>query len=122
MAKVMLIEDDQTMISLLGTLLDMEGFQVAKLEEFESVSVLDEIKKADPDVVLMDIHLKSLDGLEILTAIRQDLNLKTKKVIMSSGMDKQFESTQAGADDFLMKPFMPDELIEMVKRLVGQVN
>jgi DNA-binding response OmpR family regulator len=116
----MLVEDDQTMTSLLETLFDMEGFQVAKLEEFEFV--LEEIKKEDPDVILMDIHLETKDGLEILAAMRQDANLKSMKVIMSSGMDKKYESTQAGADDFLMKPYMPDELIEKVKRLVGQVK
>jgi DNA-binding response OmpR family regulator len=120
MTKVMLIEDDRTMISLLGTLLDMEGFEVAKLEKFDAV--IDAIKKEDPDVILMDIHLENKDGLDILAAMRKDTMLKQKKVIMSSGMDKKFESKQAGADDFLMKPYMPDELIEKIKLLARQVS
>lgn len=118
MAKVMLIEDDQTMLSLLGILLDMEGFQVVKLEKFDTV--IEEIKKEDPDLILMDIHLKTNDGLEILSVMRKDSVLKEKKVIMSSGMDKHYESQQAGADDFIMKPYMPDELINIVNRLVGR--
>ena len=119
MAKVMIIEDDPTMISLLGTLLDMEGFQVAKVEKFGSV--LEDIKREDPDLILMDVHLGSLDGLVVLAELRQDLKLMDKKVIMSSGLDKKYESSLAGADDFLMKPYMPDELIDKVKHLLGQV-
>ena len=119
MAKVMIIEDDPTMVSLLGTLLDMEGFQVAKLDKFNSV--LEDIEREDPDLILMDVHLDSKDGLDILTELRQDKKLKATKVIMSSGMDKKYESTLAGADDFLMKPYMPDELIDLVKRILGQV-
>jgi len=119
MAKVMIIEDDPTMISLLGTLLDMEGFQVAKVDKFGSV--LDDIRREDPDLILMDVHLETINGLEVLAKLRQDENLMSKKVIMSSGLDKKYESTLAGADDFLMKPYMPDELIDKVKQLLGQV-
>ena len=119
MAKVMIIEDDPTMISLLGTLLDMEGFQVAKVDKFGSV--LDDIRSEDPDLILMDVHLANTNGLEVLAKLRQDKKLMLKKVIMSSGLDKKYESTLAGADDFLMKPYMPDELIDKVKQLLGKV-
>lgn len=120
MTKVMLIEDDQTMLNLLGTLLDMEGFKVVKVEKFDSI--VDDIRREDPEVILMDVHLEDKDGIEILAVLRNDPQLKKKKVIMSSGMDKRYESAKAGADDFLMKPYMPDELIGIVKKLTGQVN
>jgi len=120
MVKVMLIEDDPTMISLLGTLLEMEGYEVIKLDQFSSV--LEDIKNLGPDVILMDIHLETIDGLEILSVMRKDPELKKAKVIMTSGMDKKYESIQAGAEDFLMKPYMPDELIDKVKNLIEQVN
>jgi DNA-binding response OmpR family regulator len=117
MKKVMLIEDDQTMLSLLSTLLDMEGFEVHKLDTFSNV--LDEIKNVMPDAVLMDVHLDEVDGLEILTQVRQDQELQDLKVIMSSGMDVSHRSIDNGANDFLLKPYMPDELIEKMKSLVG---
>jgi two-component system alkaline phosphatase synthesis response regulator PhoP len=116
MTKIMLVEDDATMLSLLATLLDMEGFQVTKVDKFDKV--LDVIKNEEPDVILMDIYLEEVDGLEILKSLRKDEILKGIKVIMSSGMEKEFESAEAGADDFLLKPFMPDELITKVKQLV----
>ena len=115
MAKVLLIEDDPTMLSLLGTLLDMEGFEVAKIEKFSSV--LADIHAEKPDVILMDVNLMDINGLEILTEIREDANLNSVSVIMSSGMDFKSESLDKGANDFIQKPYMPDELIDKVKLL-----
>lgn len=117
MSKVMLIEDDPTMINLLGTLLEMEGFEVIKLARFNAV--LDEIKAVMPDVVLMDVHLNDADGLVFCAGIRGDEEIADMKVIMSSGMDMKHESNQAGADDFLLKPYMPDELISKIKTMLG---
>ncbi len=117
MKKVMLIEDDPTMITLLGTLLDMEGYEVVKLQKFGTV--LEDIAREMPDAILMDVHLNDMDGLKFLSDIRNTEGINEIKVIMSSGMDKQYESDQAGADAFLLKPYMPDELIQKINNLVG---
>jgi DNA-binding response OmpR family regulator len=108
----MLIEDDPTMINLLGTLLEMEGFQVFKLQKFGAV--LDDIEREMPDAILMDVHLNDLDGLDFLVDMRKRDSIKDIKVIMSSGIDKRRESMKAGANDFLLKPYMPDELIQKI--------
>ena len=118
MSKVLLIEDDPTMLSLLGTLLEMEDFQVVMLENFgEALAVIQEEK---PDVILMDVNLKSYNGLEILTEMRQDSDLDIVKVIMSSGMDYQAEGLEKGANDFIQKPYMPDDLIDKVNLLTSE--
>lgn len=114
MSKVLLIEDDPTMLSLLGTLLEMEGFQVIKLEKFNAVVMA--IQNETPDVVLMDVNLQDVNGLDILDEMRSNTELKDVRVIMSSGMDFRRESLEKGADDFIQKPYMPDELIDIVKR------
>lgn len=116
MKKVMLIEDDPTMITLLGTLLEMEGYQVVKLQKFGSV--VEDITREMPDAILMDVHLNDLDGLTFLRQIRETEAIKELVVIMSSGMDKQYESDQAGANAFLLKPYMPDELISKISNLL----
>lgn len=113
----MLIEDDPTMINLLGTLLEMEGFDVVKVTRFENV--LADMKTEMPDVVLMDVHLNDVDGLTFCAGIRADAQISSIKVIMSSGMDMRYESIQAGADDFLLKPYMPDELINRINGFLG---
>jgi DNA-binding response OmpR family regulator len=115
MSKVLLVEDDPTMLSLLGTLLEMEGFQAIKLEKFNAIVMA--IQNEAPDVVLMDVNLQDANGLDVLAELRQDDSLKGVKVIMSSGMDYRRESLERGADEFIQKPYMPDDLIDMVKQL-----
>jgi DNA-binding response OmpR family regulator len=119
MPKVMLIEDDATMNSLLSMLLQMEGFEVAQLEDEDNLEdILEVVRLADPALALIDIHLKQLSGLELLHAIRQTAELDSMRVLMSSGMDFRDECLQAGADNFVLKPYMPDDLIDTIRQLL----
>ncbi len=113
MPKVMLAEDDATMLSLLRTLLQMEGFATATLGVEEDV--LESLRRETPDIVLLDVHLTQGNGLDFMQRIRQDEDLKNTFVIMSSGMALETESIQAGANAFLLKPYMPDTLIKAIK-------
>lgn len=117
MAKVLLVEDDQTMLTLLNTLLEIEGHEVSQLDVFDNV--IEDVRGNAPDVILMDVHLHETDGLELLSAIRSDKELHDVKVIMSSGMDFLEESLSKGANGFLLKPYMPDELISRINELVS---
>lgn len=117
MAKVMLVEDDPTMISLLETLLQIEGYDVEKVVEFENV--VDVIENAMPDVILMDVHLEDQDGIALLVETRGKANLNDIQIIMSSGMDFRHECMTKGANEFLLKPYMPDELIDKIKNLLS---
>lgn len=118
MTKVLLIEDDATMLSLLETLLEIEGYEVKKIENY--TSVLEDTKTMNPDMVLMDVHLREANGLDILAAMRADSELDHVKVVMSSGMDYSARSMQIGANDFILKPYMPDELIDKIKQLTEE--
>ena len=111
--RVLLVEDDPTMIMLLQTLLEIEGFEPVLIENYDNV--LGEVHAAQPDVVLMDVHLREINGLEVLGAIRADAVLKQPCIIMASGMDFREQALTAGANDFLQKPFMPDELVRKIK-------
>ena len=121
MTKVMLIEDDQTMLDLLGVLLEMEGFQVVKFNGGGDVFAI--MKEENPSVILLDVNLKDragkeIDGFDILRAIRRDDKLMEIKVVMSSGYDYTEKSESEGADEFILKPFMPDDLILRIKNLI----
>lgn len=115
MLKVMLAEDDQTMVSLLKTLLRMDGFEVIALDADDDVPSA--VMRVCPDVLLMDVHLSRQNGLEILDAIRRSKDICDVHVIMISGMNLKEECLKHGANDFLLKPFMPDELIGKLKNL-----
>ena len=121
MSKIMLIEDDHTMINLLTTLLGIEGHDVLPYKGEQDV--LNLIQQKLPDVILLDVNLRNLgnkyeNGFDLLKAIREHQDLKEIRVIMSSGMNYQIESETAGADGFLMKPYMPDDLLKLIERKI----
>lgn len=111
--KVMVLEDEPVLFELLHDLLGFEGYSVSKPELFENL--LEELRAERPDAVLMDVNLKGANGLDLLTEIRADEDLKGTFVLISSGLDYRQESLQRGADDFLMKPYMPDDLVKILK-------
>lgn len=112
--KVMLVEDDASMRTLLRTLLEIEGHTVVSYYEnkYTSNSIVDMVRSEHPAAILIDVHLKNdTSGIDVLREIRADSALNDVRVIMSSGMDMKDECLEAGATDFLMKPYMPDELL-----------
>ena len=114
MTKVMLVEDDASMMYLLKTLLTMEKFEVVTLDI--SDDVISKARSEKPDVMLMDVYLGNKNGVDVLTEIRKQDDLKELVVIMSSGMNMEYECRDAGANAFLLKPFMPDDLIAIIRR------
>jgi DNA-binding response OmpR family regulator len=116
MHKILLIEDDSTMLSLLSTFLEIEGFQIAPLSgESGAEEILGRVRTENPELILMDVHLRGISGFDLMQSMRKDEVLKTTKVIMSSGMNLGVESRQAGADGFILKPYMPDELVKKIR-------
>jgi two-component system phosphate regulon response regulator PhoB len=114
MTKVLLAEDDVTMLSLLKTLLKMEGFQVVALDADEDIPKA--VQREHPDVLLLDVHLSGQNGLQILDKLRQNPDAASVRVVMTSGLNLKEDCLAHGADDFLLKPYMPDELISVLKR------
>ena len=123
MSKVMLIEDDATMVGLLKTLLRIEGYEVVSFAGGEDV--LQMVQREKPDLILLDVNLKNfgildINGFDLLKEIRSDGELEHIGVVMSSGMNYRRESTEAGADGFMMKPYMPDELLKLIKTTISK--
>lgn len=102
------------MRTLLQTLLELENFSVS-IPAFPINDPIQVIRELKPDVIVLDIHLPGINGLSLLKLLRDSSDLKAIKVIVSSGSDRKEESLAAGADSFIMKPFMPDELINIIK-------
>jgi len=113
MSKVLLAEDDNTMVSLLSTLLKMEGFEVVVADIHSDVPPV--VAKESPDHLVMDVHLAGKSGVEIVEAIRKDPANAKVNIVMTSGLNKKDECLKGGANHFLLKPFMPDDLIRLLK-------
>ena len=113
MAKILLAEDDATMVSLLQTLLKMEGFDVVALDAASDVPAA--VQREKPDALFMDVHLGEQSGMKILELIRGNHDTSSIRVIMTSGMNVKDECLNLGANAFLLKPFMPDDLLRVLK-------
>ena len=120
MAKSILICDDAAfMRMMIKDILTKNGYNVAGEAENGAKGV-EKYNELKPDLVLMDITMPEMDGIEALKAIKAaDSNAK---VIMCSAMGQQamvIESIQAGAKDFIVKPFQADRVLEAAKKVVG---
>ncbi len=116
MSKIMLAEDDATMLSLLKTLLKLEGFEVVALSPDADVPAA--VRNEPPDVLLLDVHLLHQSGLHILQALRAAPDTAGVRVVMSSGANVKEECMTSGANGFLLKPYMPEDLIMMLKTTI----
>jgi len=114
MPKILLAEDDFTMVSLLKTLLKMEGYDVVALDV--NANVPDAVERENPDSLLMDVHLGQQSGMDIVQVIRQNPALANIRIVMTSGLNMKEECLQRGANHFLLKPFMPDDLLNVLKQ------
>jgi DNA-binding response OmpR family regulator len=113
MAKILLAEDDSTMVSLLKTLLKMEGFEVVALDVYSDIPAA--VEREKPDALFMDVHLGEKSGMQVLQEIRENRDTGGVRVVMTSGLNVEEECLRLGANAFLQKPFMPDELISVLK-------
>jgi DNA-binding response OmpR family regulator len=113
MAKtIMVLEDEAMLFELLNDLLKLEGYQVSSAVP---ETLLQDLYAKKPAALLMDVNLRGANGLDLLSKIRADEALKDLVVVLSSGLDFRQESLQRGADGFILKPYMPDELINTLK-------
>lgn len=121
MAKVMLVEDDYTMRSLMRSLLQFEGFEVVGLDgRGDQQALVEAMRSEAPDLVILDVHLGQADGFDLLRRVRQVQGLDSLRVLMSSGMDLRERCAAEGADGFIMKPYMPDELVGKIRKMLGE--
>ena len=114
MAKVLLAEDDETMVGLLTTLLHMDGFEVNAVDADDDVVAA--VRQYRPEFLVLDVHLSHQNGLDVLEAIRKADGKDRTHVIMISGLNVREESLRRGADEFLLKPFMPDDLMSLLRK------
>ena len=120
MLKVMLIEDDPTMVSLLTMLLNLEGYLVKIPRNQHMDGLLKDILLERPQVALVDVNLSYGNGIDLLREIRQEPEIKGTRILMCSGLNLREECIQAGADGFIQKPFMPEELLNLIHANINQ--
>lgn len=116
--KVLVCEDDEMVLKMVEFKLQKEGYEVHLAGDGKDA--LEKIHNIHPDLIITDIMMPYLTGLEIVHQVRKQMNLRTPIIIVSSiGLEKTvLEAFQLGADDFITKPFSPNELSVRVKKLL----
>ena len=114
---VLVADDDASIRSLLKQLLSDEGFNV--LEASTGVEVVDKVKEASPDLVIMDVRMPELDGIEALARLKST-NPKTAVLIMTAfgSSNAAIRAMELGAFDYITKPFELDKISHSVKRVL----
>jgi len=123
MKRILIIEDDRDIIELVRYNLDQEGFSLTAARD--GVVGLEQVRRSPPDLLLLDLMLPRLSGLEICKAIRRDEKLNRLPILMLTARSDESDRViglELGADDYVTKPFSPRELVARVKALLRRVE
>jgi two-component system chemotaxis response regulator CheY len=117
--RILIVDDAAFMRMMIRDILTKNGYEVVG-EAQDGAQAIEKYKELNPDLITMDITMPEMDGITALKEIRKlDTNAK---VIMCSAMGQQamvIDAIQAGAKDFIVKPFQADRVIEAIKKTLG---
>jgi two-component system, OmpR family, alkaline phosphatase synthesis response regulator PhoP len=120
LAKVMLVDDDKTTITLLQMLLSLDGFDVVTAGRGSEVMPL--ARSEMPELFMIDYHLNDMVGADVVRTLRADPNFAKTPIVIASGMNVESEVMKAGATLFLVKPLEPAHLGKTFQRLIDEAN
>lgn len=116
--KIIVCDDDQGILDVLQMLLETEGFTV--FTEINSTNLIKQIQSNAPDLVLLDLWMPLLSGDQVLKSIRSTEGIKELPVIvLSASVDGNDIASDAGANDFVAKPFDLDDIILKINKLLA---
>jgi two-component system, OmpR family, alkaline phosphatase synthesis response regulator PhoP len=120
MKTILVVDDEPKIVQLARDYLEHAGFAVVTAPDGRSA--LDEVRHRRPDLVVLDLGLPQLDGLDVTRSIRRDSNLP---IVMLTARDDEVDKLvglELGADDYLTKPFSPRELVARVKAVLRRTE
>ena len=119
--RVVCIEDEPEMIDLVRLILGRKGFEVIGANG--GIEGLDTVRRERPDLVLLDLMMPDMDGWEVYQQIKADASLRGIPVVVvtakAQSIDKVLGLHIAKVDDYITKPFGPQELLESVEKILG---
>jgi DNA-binding response OmpR family regulator len=117
--EILIVEDEREIAQLIEQTLNREGFTCRIAHD--GLTALQIFQQQQPDLVILDLMLPGLDGLEVCTRIRQQTNNKDPYILMLTARGEEIDRViglSTGADDYLVKPFSPRELVARVRALL----
>ena len=118
-AKILVVEDDPLAVGILEPILISKGFSVAVARD--GVEGLEKVRLLSPDIILLDITMPRMNGIEVCRRIKNDDSLRLIPIIMLTALsdfERKLEAVESGADDFVNKPYNTVELVTRIKSLL----
>ena len=113
MARVLVVDDDQALSEMLGIVLRAEGYEALFCEDgSKAQSIFQETK---PDLILLDLMLPGIDGIEVCKQIRSESGVPIVMLTAKGDTLDIVKGLESGADDYIVKPFKPKELVARIK-------
>lgn len=123
MSRILIVEDDPSLVELLRYNLETEGFDVSVARDGEGG--MEAINNGEPDLVVLDWMLPNMSGIEICRQMRQRTATRTTPVIMLTAKGEESDRVrglETGADDYIVKPFSPAELTARIKAVLRRAH
>ncbi|MCG8403255.1 MAG: response regulator transcription factor [Firmicutes bacterium] len=123
MYKILVVDDEKNIVELVKFNLEREGFTV--VAAYDGLDAIKAAQSEKPDLVVLDIMIPSLDGLEVCRQLRQNQETRGIPVIMLSARGEELDrilGLEIGADDYVTKPFSPRELLARIKARLRRFN
>jgi two-component system, chemotaxis family, chemotaxis protein CheY len=121
--RVLIVDDALFMRRMLADILKKEGFEVCGEAE-NGKEAIDKYKDLRPDLVTMDIVMPKMEEIDGIVAVKEIMKVDPQaKIVMVSAMGQHalvVEAIQAGAKDFIVKPFQPSRVVEAIRRVSGE--
>lgn len=117
--EILIVEDEKEIAQLIYNCLQREGFHCSIT--YDGLSALEKVKIVQPDLIILDLMLPHLDGLEVCSRIRNQAMTKDPYILMLTAKGEEIDRViglSTGADDYLVKPFSPRELVARVRALL----
>ena len=118
--KILIADDDPSIVDSLKMMLELEGYEVSTTVNGATIY---KMEKEYPDLLLLDIWMSGQDGREICKYLKKESHTKHIPIIMvSASKDVKQSAKDAGADDFLEKPFEQEDLLKKIAKYIGTVD
>jgi two-component system alkaline phosphatase synthesis response regulator PhoP len=121
--RILVVDDDREIVRLVRTYLEQSSFEV--LTAYDGESALHILRRERPDLVLLDLMLPGRDGLEVTRAVKSDSGLAAMPIIMLTARVEDHDKIlglELGADDYVVKPFNPHEVVARVRAVLRRVH
>lgn len=113
MARVLVVDDDQALSEMLGIVLRAEGYEALFCDDGSKAQGI--FKETKPDLVLLDLMLPGIDGIEVCKRIRSESGVPIVMLTARGDTLDVVKGLESGADDYIIKPFKPKELVARIK-------